>query len=134
MIFKALTGFGEEREVYFEMEDLEKVQYAFLREKRALLSNGQAVDGKYIQQIYPDYQRTMGWNATHELNNDDMNEIRARGIERKMEYALTRSKERVQYLIAKGKENLIGTNVEIPELEKPSDEPRSGGMKRIGEI
>lgn len=134
MIFKALTGFGDGREVYFGVEDLEKVQYAFLREKRALLSNGQAVDGKFIQQISPDYNRTMGWNVTHELDSDDMNEIRAKGIDREMQQALTLSKERVQYFIAQNQENLIGTGAKVPELEQMQNEKRSGEMKRIGEI
>lgn len=134
MIFKALTGFGDEREVYFGPEDLERVQYAALREKRVLLSNGQFVDGKYIQQISPDYKRTMGWNYTHEIDSNDLNEIRSKGIDRRMQLALSHTKERVHYLIETKQEHLIGKNVPIPELDQPKNERREGTIKRIGEI
>jgi len=42
-------------------DELEKVTYAFLTEKQMLLADGQAMDGKYIQQISPDWNRIMGW-------------------------------------------------------------------------
>jgi len=42
-------------------DELEKVTYAFLTEKQMLLADDQAMNGKYIQQIFPDWNRIMGW-------------------------------------------------------------------------
>ena len=134
IIFKALTGYGEEREVFFDAWDLEKVQYAFLKQKRILLSNGQAVDGKYIQQISPDWLRTMGWNSEHTLNTDDMNEIRAKRIDSEAYRLLTVAKERVHFLLMADREKEIGQNVKIPELEQPRTERREGRMKSLKEL
>ena len=134
IIFKALTGFGEEREVFFDETDLEKVQYAFLREKRLLLSNGQAIDGKYIQQIMPDWVRSMGWNTAHTLDADDMNEIKASGIMSQAYQLLESSKERVHFLLEANREAEIGKGVEIPHLENPDFGRRSGVMTSIREL
>ena len=53
--------------------------YAFLTEKRVLLSDGQAVDGKYIQQISPDWTRIMGWAEGYRLGPDDYSELAIKG-------------------------------------------------------
>lgn len=134
IVFKALTGFGDEREVFFGAEDLEKVQYAFLREKRVLLSNGQAVDGKYIQQISPDWHRTMGWNTEHVLDADDRNELHYSGIETKAYEALESSRDRVNFLLSEGREVEIGKNVPLPELERPTIELRGNGPQSVKDI
>lgn len=118
--FKALTGFGDERVVHFDSFELEKVQYAFLREKRVLLKNGEAVDGKYIQQIMPDYHATMGWNQQHKLSADDFNEIARKGIDTEANRLMTIARERVRFLIASNRENDIGKNVLLPELRQQS--------------
>ena len=134
IIFKALTGFGDGREVFFDAFDLEKVQYAFLREKRVLLSNGQAVDGKFIQQISPDFVRTMGWNESHTLDADDRNEIHALGIEDEAYRLLNLSRDRVNYLLTQNREMEIGKNVKIPELEQRTYERREGTTKSLKEL
>ena len=134
IIFKALTGFGEGREIFFPAQDLEKVQYAFLREKRVLLSNGQAVDGKFIQQISPDWLRTMGWNTEHSLDADDMNEIKLKGIEENAYRFMEKSRERVHYLLSSNREQEIGSDIPIPELERPVVERREGKMIGMNEI
>jgi hypothetical protein len=133
IIFKALTGFGKEREVFFTAHDLEKVQYAFLREKRILLADGQAVDGKYIQQISPDWIRTMNWNEQHTLTVHDMNEINSRGVSDEAYRLLAASKERVHYLLTNNREQDIGKNVPLPELKKP-EQLRSGTIKSVAEL
>lgn len=134
IIFKALTGYGDGREVFFDAFDLEKVQYAFLREKRVLLSNGQAVDGKYIQQISPDWIRSMGWNPEHSLDAEDMNEIYNSGVENEAFRLLNISRERVNYLLLQGRETEIGKNVKIPELERPKSERRENQMKSMKDL
>jgi hypothetical protein len=134
IIFKALTGFGAEREVFFDAFDLEKVQYAALHQKRVLLSNGQFVDGKYIQQISPDWHRTMGWNQEHVLTTYDMNEVRSVGADTEAYRLLTVAKERIHFLLLQGRENEIGKNVKIPELERPKFELREGKIKSLGEL
>jgi len=134
IIFKALTGFGDEREVFFDETDLEKVQYAFLREKRLLLSNGQAIDGKYIQQIMPDWVRTMGWNTQHTLDADDMNEVKKSGVQDEAYQLLATAKERVHFLLESGRETEIGKGTEIPHVESSDFGRRRGVMTSLGKI
>lgn len=130
IIFKAFTGFGDEREVFFDAFDLEKAQYAALRQKRLLLSNGQFVDGKYIQQIKPDVHRTMGWNSEHALGVDDMNEFYQCGAEREAYRLLEMSKKRVDFLLKSNRETEIGQNVKIPELEGGKEYNRREGVPK----
>lgn len=135
IIFKAFTGFGDEREVFFDAFDLEKAQYAALRQKRLLLSNGQFVDGKYIQQIKPDIHRTMGWNSEHALGVDDMNEFYQCGAEREAYRLLETSRKRLDFLLKSGRESEVGQNVKIPELEDNKKyEHREGTIKPLKEL
>ena len=120
LMFKAFTGFGPERCVSFPADELEKVTYAFLREKRVLLRDGQSIDGKYIQQISPDYHGTMGWNPEWRLDPDDMNEISRKGIDRIARDFQNLINDRVEYLITSGDEHLVGKNALIVGYEVPT--------------
>ena len=100
-MIKIKTGF--EREQHYSIEDGEahKAYYLFLNpEKRGIFKDGLALIGKHIQSVEPDFQGTMGWNHTHELDDDDWNEIRGRRVDRKLREVLTRAKQ-IAYLIPK---------------------------------
>lgn len=91
---KIILGFREDQQFTIDGEEAHKAYYIFLNpEKRTIFSNGLAVIGKNIQQIVPDYQATMGWNSTHELDGDDWNEIKKVGIDRKFQKLLSLAKE-----------------------------------------
>ena len=133
LYYKIVTGYDNERVVPIESDELEKAYGLFLLGGRAIFKQG-AVDSKYIQEISPDWHRIMGWAQEHTLGADDFNELSDKGIDRAARKLQGRVQEKVQYLISQKKENLIGTNASVPELDKPKEEIREGGMKRIGEI
>lgn len=134
LYFKAFTGFGVERTVSFPAEELEKATYAFLREKRVAFKDGQSVDGKYIQQISPDWHRIMGWTADYKLGVDDFAELSKKGIEKRARDFQGKINERIHYLLAHKQENLIGTGAKIPELDRPVVERREGRPTAVKEL
>jgi hypothetical protein len=79
---KIITGFRKEQRHIIDAEEAHKAYYLFLNpDKRGVFNNGVALIGADIRSIEPDYHGTMGWHHTHTLDSDDMNEIRARGID-----------------------------------------------------
>ncbi len=97
-MIKIITGFNDDQKHSIPDDEAHKAYYLFLNpDKRGVFSNGLALIGKHIQSIEPDYQGTMGWNQTHELNADDWNEIRAKGVDRKLRDVLNEAKE-IAYL------------------------------------
>jgi hypothetical protein len=83
---KIITGFREDQEISIPMQEAHKAYYLFSHpEARTIFSTGDAIIGKDIQRIVPDYNRTMGWNASHRLTDDDYNEIKGRGVQDKMQ-------------------------------------------------
>ena len=132
MKFKIIYGFGKEKEITIDENELEKAYGIFLLGGRAVFGSDGAVDGKYIMAIRPDYRATMGWNMGYELNGEDMMIISQKKIDRKLQIAQARAKERVDYLIANKQERMIGKNAPIPQLER--DNWRAGELKSIGEI
>ncbi len=133
MLYKINTGYGSERYIPIEADELEKAYGLFLLGGRAIFRNG-AVDSKVIQDIVPDWHAMMGWAQDWEMGPDDYNELADKGIDRKARELQSAAQERVQYLISQDKQDLIGKNVPIPELERPKVERREGEMKRLGEI
>ena len=100
-MFKIITGFREDQYFIIDSEELHKAYYLFLHpEERAIFSNGVALIGKNIQGIEPAYNETMGWNPSHQLDDDDWNELRAKGIDVKMRNILKEAKK-VSYLVEK---------------------------------
>ena len=97
MRVKIIVGYRRDQEHSIDANEAHKAYYLFLNpEKRGVFSNGLAIKGDQIQEIVPDWQGTMGWNATHVLDSDDWNEIHAKGIDRKMQRALAGAKEVAQ--------------------------------------
>ena len=98
---KIITGFREDQHYTIEAEEAHKAYYLFLNpEKRGVFNNGVAVIGKNIQGIEPDYNATMGWNQSHELDDDDWVEIRTKGVDNKLRDVLYNAKQ-LAYLTKK---------------------------------
>lgn len=94
MKIKIITGYREDQFHTIDSEEAHKAYYLFQHpEQRGVFNNGVAIRGVDIQSIIPDYQSTMGWNPTHELDSDDWNEIRNKNVDREMRDLLYKAKE-----------------------------------------
>lgn len=95
---KVITGFRQDQYYTINYDEAHKAYYLFLHpEERGVFDNGVALIGKNIQGIEPDYNATMGWNETHELNSDDWNEIRGKGIDTSLRDILFSAKQIAQF-------------------------------------
>lgn len=103
---KIITGFRNEQYYIIDGDEAHKAYYLFNNpEARTTFSNGVALIGKNIQGIEPAYNETMGWNTTHKLEDDDWNEIRTKGIDKKLRDVLALAKE--ISLLAEGNPELL---------------------------
>jgi len=104
---KLIVGFRRDQEHSIPATEAHKAYYLFTHpDERGIFSNGLAIKGDQIQEIVPDYHNTVGWNASHQLNDDDWNELRGKGIMQKMQFIMSNAKE-------------IGTRGNIEELNQP---------------
>ena len=109
MKLKITSGFSQDEKFTIDESEAHKAYYLFNNpDKRGTFNNGVAIIGKNINSILPDWNATMGWNATHKLEDDDWNDIRSKGVDKKMNNLL----ETAQKL---GK--MIETNPKLLELE-----------------
>lgn len=131
MSFKIIHGYSPEDYIEITKEEVEKAYYCFLEKKDSIFSGG-AIKGSNILMVKPDLHKVMGWNRGYKLDEYDYAEIREKGLDRKMENFLQEKKDKVIYLIQKGQTDLIGKNVEIPELKK-QDNPISEEVKQLSE-
>lgn len=118
---KIITGFRDDQFMVISGEEAHKAYYLFLHpEERAIFSNGVALIGKNIQEIVPAWNETMGWNPTHKLDGYDWEEIREKGIDRKLNSVLTQAKQ-VSYLMENDKslglKSLSEVATELPQRE-----------------
>lgn len=105
---KIVLGFRPDQKHSIDAEEAHKAYYAFMNpDKRVVFKDGLAVRGEDIRGIEPDYQGTMGWNTTHQLDDDDMNEIHKKGIDRKLREVISN---------ALGVAQLANSNPEILQL------------------
>ena len=104
-VFKDFTNY-----VPIDETELEKALYAFKIGRPAIFSFGAM---EKIESIIPDFCRSMGWNPTHRLDDDDWNDMHKKGIEQSLTARIGKAKERIEYLIAVGKPELIGTGADI---------------------
>jgi hypothetical protein len=94
MKIKLITGFRKDQSYTIDGEEAHKAYYLFLNpDQRGIFNNGVALLGSHIQGIEPDYHATMGWNSTHILDSDDWNELRSKGIDKKLGGLLEKAKE-----------------------------------------
>ena len=104
--------------------ELEKAQAAF-RFGTSVIFNSGALEK--VGDILPDFNRTMGWNPSHKLENDDWSDIQNKGIENKLHSFSQLVKDKIDYLIATKQEHLIGKNVDVEGLKQV--ENRGGSLK-----
>jgi hypothetical protein len=130
---KIIVGFREEQRYTIDGDEAHKAYYLFLHpEERGIFNNGIAIIGSSIRGIEPDYQSTMGWNISHELDSDDWNEIRSKGIENKLRDLLFLAKTIAQT----GPQEKMSLPLSyLQEIsENKNDRIGNGGMKSIGDI
>lgn len=112
---KIITGFREDQEVSIPMQEAHKAFYLFKHpEERGVFDCGIALVGRNIQEIKPDWNATMGYNETHELDSDDWNEIKAKGVEEKMRLLIENAKDVA--VLVDGNKNLM--KLELKEAMK----------------
>lgn len=91
---KIVCGYDEERHFPIKAQEAHKAYYLFEHpDKRGIFDNGLALTGKEIKIIQPDYHTTMGWNTTHELNDDDWNQLNGQGVVEKMKEIMGNAKD-----------------------------------------
>ena len=94
---KLITGFRPDQSITIDAEEAHKAYFLFFHpDKRGIFNNGVALIGTDIRQVVPNFQATMGWNETHQLDSDDWNEIRAAGIDRQLRDILYEAKQIAQ--------------------------------------
>ena len=124
--FKVYQDFS--RYVPIEEEEYEKAIYAFIKGKSAVFEAGAV---SRIEGVFPDLNKMNGWYSDYKPNQDDNGELEnAREVANKI---TSKIKERVQYLIDTKQENLIGKNVEIPELSAPKNPEISAISKELSD-
>jgi len=97
MKIKLICGFRKDQEHTVDAEEAHKAYYLFLNPSaRGVFKDGLAIVGSSIQEIVPDYQATMGWYASHNLDSDDWAQIRSEGVDREMQKMLSLGKEIAQ--------------------------------------
>jgi hypothetical protein len=142
--FKVKIGYGLTDFIKISsLEDLEKAQYAFVKNAKVLFNTGEACRGQDIISIKEDWHSEMGWNDVFRdedgkareyfLSNDDLDEIRSKGAERKYKGVMSSVKDRVTFLLENNQEKLIGKGTSANFLKAPEGEAR-GGMVAIGQV
>lgn len=93
--FKIVCGFREDQEYTIDANELHKAFYLFNNPKnnRTTFRSGVALMGEDIRRIVPDYHATMGWNSTHKLDSDDLNELHSAGVFQKLSEIMNQAKE-----------------------------------------
>ena len=78
------TGYRDNQFYVIPEEEAHVAYYLFSHDDaKAIFSNGVALRGKDILGIEPAWNEIMGWNPTHELDDDDWNYMRSKDVDRK---------------------------------------------------
>lgn len=121
--YKIIRGYGVEDYIEIDETELEKAYYCFLEKKDSIFTGG-AIKGSNILAIQPDLHKTMGWNRGYKLEVEDFAFMSQKGIDKKLQHFLSKTKEKVQYLISKKQEHLIGKGFEMPNIENTENKLR----------
>ncbi|MFA5050990.1 MAG: hypothetical protein WC499_02645 [Patescibacteria group bacterium] len=114
--FKVKYGFGSLDIVKITDEELEKALYAQKYAVVVQLGNKQ-INGKYIISIEPDYQKYTGWYDSYEpKTGEDFAQIK-RDCPPEIDEVIRDKREKVDFLVAHKRLDLIGKNISVPELE-----------------
>lgn len=118
MKIKIITGFREQQYYVIEAHEAHKAYYLFNNpEARTTFENGTALIGKNIQGIEPAWNETMGWNPTHELDDDDWTDIREKGMDKKLSNLLAEARKVAQ--LAEMKPEYL--KMSLFEIERPQE-------------
>lgn len=125
-------GFNLDERVSIPEEELEKAIYA--RYKGIPVKLGENyINGSNIISISPDYHKYTGWYPSYEPKEaEDFKQIErdCPDFEGFMDYFTAR----VRFLMENNKENLIGQNIEIPQIElKKREEKNDNGFKKLSD-
>lgn len=117
---KIICGFRPDQEYTVPLQEAHKAYYLFRNpDKQGIFTNGIGIKGSMIQAIKPDWHTTMGWNETHQLNNDDWQQLKDTGVEEKMKQIMYEAKK----IADLGNENHIKLKLQdvkkIVSLENP---------------
>lgn len=108
--------------------EFEKAQYAFEKGGGAMFDMGSI---GVIKDITPDFNRSLGWYSDYKPTPDDNADIDSlRPSYQKYIHAI---KEKIQYLKSIGKTDIIGKNIDIPELSKPQNPQISEAAKQLSD-
>ncbi len=111
--FKVQRSYDVNDFIPIDETELEKALHAFITGAPVVFLNGatQRIDG-----ILPDYHRAMGWNYGYKLQGEDWAEVKKEGVNTDHLNLIGETKNKVQYLLKSGRQDLIGQNVPLPEL------------------
>lgn len=98
--------------------ELEKALAAFKFGTAAIFNSGAL---EKIESVIPDLNRTMGWNPTYKLQDDDWSEIRSKGTDVKCQRLIEKTRDKIDYLLATNQKHLIGKGIEIELPQKPKE-------------
>lgn len=121
---KLITGFRDDQFISIPMQEAHKAYHLFRNpEQRGVFDNGLAVIGSSIKEIRPDWNATMGYNETHKIDSDDLNEINRSGVGEKMKILVEKAKQVSDMAIQNPtllKLPLVEIITKLPEAEKPN--------------
>lgn len=124
--FKVYEDFA--RYIQIDETELEKALYAFQTGKGVIFENGAL---NRVESVLPDLNKECGWNADYKPQADDFPYLEA--VKPKYAGIVGKTKDKIQYLIQKGRQDLIGKNVYIPELNQPQNPEISEATKQLAE-
>jgi len=129
--FKVKYGFNASDQVSIEESELEKALYAQI--KGVPIQLGQAyINGRNIISVTPHWHKHTGWYDYYEPNGgEDWNQIKRDCPS--YEGVIESYKTKIQYLLQSGKENLVGKNTHIPELETVKQKEVSPEVKQLAD-
>ncbi len=124
--FKVYTDFT--RYIPIDETELEKAFYAFQTGRPVVFDLGAT---NRIESIIPDFNKELSWYSDYKPNADDNSDIDK--VRPKYAKYIIATKEKIQYLLKTGKTNLIGKNIDIPELSTPKENPISKEVKELSD-
>jgi len=132
--YKIVYGYEPDNYIPIEQDELEKAIYAHLTLARAAFRNGSVDFSRGGIMIQPDFAAAMGWTRGYKITGEDFAEIARSGVDKGHTLFFETTKKRIEFLKNSKREELIGKNVPIPELDSPAP-PRLGtGGKSVGDI
>ena len=106
--------------------ELEKALYAFQTGQPVMFEMGAA---NKVMNVVPDYQKRAGYYSDAKLSADDIADMER--YKHHFTGVIGKTKEKIQYLMATNQKDLIGKNVEIPELDEPENNHLIEGPKEL---